>query len=181
MAKTPRFDPYLKLVFRLFEALYLLGQLGRVRGPQLVAAFDSSILARRRRFLKNLAFLCDYLKGGPSSTALAVEDRADRNVFWISSNAPEDPSKDTRGFLESVITAAKNFHRIPDDQKARAEYILTRKCVEFASVRVKKEAHGVSSSAKKCRLFLEQQLAHKKGEKPRACKLGQERRAHANV
>lgn len=168
MAKTPRMDPYLRLIYRLYEALNLLDLLGRVRGPQRIVAFDSSTLAIRRRFLKNLAFLCDYMKGGPSSTAVAVEDRANCNVFWISSN--EEPSEDTRKFLEFVITTVKNSHALTESQKTQAENSLARKCVEFASMRVRKQARGLSSSARLCRQYLATHLIDHKGESSRTCR-----------
>lgn len=163
MGKTPRLDQYLRLIFRFYEALYLLDTLGRVRGTHHTANLDlSTKLGRRWRFLKNLAFLCDYMKGGPSTAAVAVEDRADCNVFWISSN--EGPSDAIGLFLNSVITAVKQFHVLPEDQKAQAEHDLTVKCVEFASKKVKKQAHGLSNSARKYRQTITASLDKSQGE-----------------
>lgn len=163
MGKTPRLNPYFRLIYRLYEALYLLAILGRVRGPHSTTNLDlSTLLAVRRRFQKNIAFLGDYKKGGPSSTAVAVEDREDCNVFWIASN--EGSSEETRTFLKAVIVAAKAFHTMPDDQKTKARFDLTHKCVNFASSRINKQAHGLSSCARKCRAHITAHMIDQHGE-----------------
>lgn len=163
MAKTPRMDAYLRLIYRLYEALYLLDILGRVRGLHHVETLDfSTLLAMRRRFLRNMAFLCDYKKGGASSAAVAVEDRKDCNVFWIASN--EGPPEGVGTFLKSVIMAAKAFFTMPADQKPEAALDLTNKCVDFASSRIKKQAHGLSSSARRCREYITAHMVDQRGE-----------------
>lgn len=163
MAKTPRFDPYLKLIYRLYEALYLLEILGRVRGPHNVTNLDfSTIFAIRRRFLKNLAFLCDYTKGGPTTAAVAIEDGQSCNTIWVASN--EGPEEAVRIFLTTVITKARAYHREPDDQKVNTEADLTNICVDFASSRIKKQARGLSSSTRRCRQFIIDALQDQQGK-----------------
>lgn len=164
MAKTPRLDPYLRLIYRLYEALYLLDILGKVRGPHQVTNLDfSMIFAVRRRFLKNLAFLCDYKKGGPTSTAVAIEDGQKCNTFWIASN--EGPDEAVLNFVTSVIAKAKAFHEEPEAEKVSAEVDLTRLCVDFASSRIKKQSHGLSSSAGRCRKFINEAMPDVQGKR----------------
>lgn len=163
MARTPRLDPYLRLIYRLYEASYLLDILGRVRGPHHVTNLDfSTIFAVRRRFLKNIAFLCDYKKGGPTSTAVAIEDGEKCNTFWIASN--EGPQEAVLEFVMSVISKAEAFHKEPDDKKVSAEVDLTRVCVDFASSRIRKQSHGLSSSAGRCRQFIMEAMPDMQGK-----------------
>lgn len=165
MAKTPRFVPYSKLIYRLYEALYMLDILKHnILGPHHVANLDfSTLLAVRRRFLGNIAFFCDYTKGGRTSTAVAIEDGRICNTFWVSSN--EGPQEEVRTFVESVITKAKAFHAIPDDQKAEAEIDLTGQCINFALSRIRKQAHGLSNSAQSCRKFITATMTDQQGER----------------
>lgn len=164
MAKTPRLDPYLRLIYRLYEALYLLDILGRVRGPHHVTNLDfSTIFAVRRRFLKNIALLCDYKKGGPTSTAVAIEDGQKCNTFWIASNEGTDGA--VLDFVTSVIAKTKALHKEPDDKKVSAEVDLIRLCVDFASSRIRKQSHGLSSSAGRCREFIMEAMLDMQGEK----------------
>lgn len=149
MARTPRLDKYYRLLSRLYEVLYLLNILGKIRRPHHVTTLDfSTPLASRRRFLNNLAFLCDYMKGGPSTSSLALQDRPDCNVFWISSN--EGPSDSVLEFLRSVIATVKHFHAIPEEEKAEVEEHLLQRCVDFCTKRIKKQAHGLASSVRTC-------------------------------
>ncbi|KAF3765789.1 hypothetical protein M406DRAFT_339143 [Cryphonectria parasitica EP155] len=153
MAKTPRLNPYHRLICRLYEALFLLYILGGVRGPHLIAHLDlSTTLAIQRRFLKNLAFLCDYKKGGPTTVAVAVENRHDCHLFWISSN--EGPSEAVVSFLKSIIQSVKAFQVLSEDQKNQAENELMSTCVDFARLRVKKQAHNLVNLVTKCQKYI---------------------------
>lgn len=127
----------------------MLCVLGKVRGPHILANPDfSNIGAVRRRFLKNLAFLCDFTKGGSSTTSLAVQDRHDCNVFWIASN--KGPSEPVLKFLESVIGAVKESRHASEREKTETEENLTHRCIVFAAQRVRNQARGLSSTVKRC-------------------------------
>lgn len=155
MALTPRLNPFERLIYRFYEALYLLCLLGNVRGPHVATVFDpSSLIAIRRRFLKNLAFLCDNLKGGDSTASIAVQDLPHCNVFWISSN--QGPSDEVLEFLSSVLEDVKLFKSRQDD-RAKAEEDLVGKCVQFSFRRMRKQARSLMNNAQKCRNHL---LAH---------------------
>lgn len=150
MARTPRFDPYLRLIYRFYEAIYLLSLLGNTRGPHVAPVFDpSSLVAVRRRFIKNLAFLCDGLKGGESISSIAVEDRPDRYVFWVSSN--KGPSDGTLVFLRSVLDDVKAFIRSNQGDRIAVENDLIRRCVESSLKRIRPQAHSLVNCAKRCR------------------------------
>ena len=150
MARTPRFDPYVRLIYRFYEAIYLLSLLGNTRGPHVATVFDpSSLVAVRRRFLNNLAFLCDGLKGGKSTASIAVQDRPDCHVFWVSSN--QGSSESTLVFLRSVLDDVKAFVRSTQRDRRDVENDLTRKCVQFSLKRMRSQAHSLVSCAQRCR------------------------------
>lgn len=133
----------------------MLCQLGKVRGPHIRTNLDfSNMLATRRNFLQNLAFLCDFTKGGHSTTALAVQDRYDCNVFWIASNT--GPSESVVEFLQLVIETVKESRLA--SEKTRIKKKLKYECIEFATKRIKNQAQGLSSAIKKCREYLREQV-----------------------
>jgi hypothetical protein len=153
MARTPRFDPYERLLYRFFEAVYLLSLLGNIRGPHLTTVFNPlSLISIRRRFLKNLAFLCDGLKGGDSTTSIAVQDRPECYVFWVSSN--QGPSDTTLDFLRSVLEDVKAVVRSSRDEREGAENDLIGRCVEFSAKRMRNQAHSLVNHARRCREHL---------------------------
>lgn len=165
MAKTPRLDPYERLIYRFYEALYLLCLLGNVRGPHVATIFDpSSFIAVQRRFLKNLAFLCDNIKGGDSTASIAVQNRPDCNVFWLSSN--QGPSDSALEFLSSVLADVKLFATSHQDERARAEDDLTGKCVRFSLKRLRTQAHSLVNCARRCRTHLLTHSANDQSESP---------------
>lgn len=160
---APRFDPYFRIICRLYEALYLLHILGGIRGPHLLPILDfSTILATRRRFLRNLAFLCDYKKGGPSTTSIAVEDRHDCNLFWVASN--EEPPGSVLEFLKSVIDAVRGFPSLPEERQTEVEQDLEVRSVIFAAKRIKNHAQSLVSSARTCRKHVTTHLPAETGE-----------------
>ncbi|KAI7787701.1 hypothetical protein LA080_015070 [Diaporthe eres] len=165
MARTPRFDPYERLIYRFFEAIYLLSLLGNTRGPHVATVFEPwSLISVRRRFLKNLAALCDDVKGGESTASIAVQDRPDHFVFWISSNI--GPPDRVLVFLRSMLEEVKSFVRSTQDDRRDVENDLTRKCVEFALKRMRSQAHSLVNCAQRCRNYLLENLTDDQSENP---------------
>ncbi|KAF4773046.1 hypothetical protein HER10_EVM0001360 [Colletotrichum scovillei] len=155
MALTPRMEPYARLRFRLYEALVLLSIIRPIGGPHIVSQLGTyTTQGVQRRFFKNLAFLCDYKKGGSTATAIAVEDCYDCYVFWVASN--EGAGDKVVDFLEDVLKILRMFcESINDMDRATAEEALLVRCTALASDRLRQEARILRNSARKCRLSLE--------------------------
>jgi len=145
----PRFDRYMKCLFRLYEPLILLRQLGQARGPRLEASQprnESETI--RRRFLMNLAFMCDYDKGGPTTTALAVEDKTDSYIFWVAVNDPDSESK-TINTIERIIGLLRlRLHSTQDQLHATQDQFI-KKCINNSQCRIKKERSMLYGQIKK--------------------------------
>ncbi|EFQ34197.1 uncharacterized protein GLRG_09341 [Colletotrichum graminicola M1.001] len=153
MALTPRMDPYARLLFRLYEALVLLSILRPVNGSHLITQLSSyTIQDARRRFLKNLCFLCDYKKGGGSTTAIAVEEREDCHVFWVSSN--EGPGGGITRHISDVLDHVQRFASHSEDRVTSEEALLVM-CTAFASLRIRQLIRILRNAARKCRVSLE--------------------------
>lgn len=143
----------MRLIYRFYEAICLLSLLGNTRGPHVTTVFaPSSLLAIRRRFLKNLALLCDDLKGGSSTASVAVQDCPDRYVFWVSSN--KGPSESALAFLRSVLGDVRAFVMSTQCDRTVVEDNLTRKCVRFSLKRLRNQAHSLVNCAQRCREYL---------------------------
>ncbi|KPM43992.1 hypothetical protein AK830_g2509 [Neonectria ditissima] len=139
----PRLGKYEKLLSRFFETLILMSTLRRVVGPHTLNPLDSSTLtACRRRFIKNLAFICDHSKGGGATTSVAIEDRAECFVFWVASN--EELGRNVTSFLESILATLRDANTQNDPN------FVARSCAEFSNSRIQKESKILSNAAKKC-------------------------------
>lgn len=150
---APRMDPYLRLIARFFEVLLLLSVLKRVQGPHLTVNHDaSSLSSTRRRFLQNLSFLCDYKKGGDSTSAVAIEDTPEFYRFLITSN--EGPKDSVVSFLGHVLDSITSIIRDASELRDEALEELTRYCCSFSEQRMKKEVKLLARTTKKCLDYL---------------------------
>ncbi|OJK01294.1 hypothetical protein ASPACDRAFT_1879878 [Aspergillus aculeatus ATCC 16872] len=146
----PRLNAYKRLLGRFYEPLFLLRVLGQTRGQHTVGSSDPSLEqeTRRRRFLRNLAFVCDFTKGGISCTAIGLEDSETCYRFWISSNASVDKIVE---FAKNALSRLKRFTTITGDidgGQYKAEF--TGFCLDFAISRVKKERQCLFQAINQC-------------------------------
>lgn len=148
----PRLDAYQRILCRFYEPLILLKLLlgsGNL-GPHLVVTHDPSNLeATQRRFLKNLAYICDFRKGGATTTSICVEEREDSYIFWFAVNSDAGGSK-VLEFLRSALPKLKDLLDLQKDDKSDEDDAFLVKCIQHAGYRVKKEAKNLSAAVKKC-------------------------------
>lgn len=163
MAKTPRRDQYQRLIFRLYGALFFLQILGHIRAPGTVINLDFfTDLGIRRRFLSNLTFLCDYAKGGSSTTAIAVENSYSGNLFWISSN--QGTSEIVVAFLKPFMLSPKEFHIQPKHPNAEAKHELLQTSIRFSDYRIRKQTQALANTASRCQTRLVENKVAEEGE-----------------
>lgn len=125
-----------KLLRRFYEPLVLLYTLGQSRGRRSQSpatddqSFDEvSFSEIRRSFLRDLAYVCDYQKGGDTVTAIAVEYTPQGFIFWIAAN------RNPRGKVESFLSEMLEMLKCTD-QLLRAD-VIASKCIIFAEPRIK--------------------------------------------
>lgn len=102
-------DP--KLEKRFYEQLVMLYILGSNRGEHLDeeaienvtdhAVLNSMML--QREFLKNLAYLCDFEKGGETTTSIAVQQTPEYIKYWFASNRGFGERDKTKEFLNGIL------------------------------------------------------------------------------
>ncbi|KAM0434153.1 hypothetical protein ACHAPT_004098 [Fusarium lateritium] len=145
--------PYHRLLARLFEFLALFFILKRAAGPHVITNHDPSTLeATRRRFLKNLCFICDYEKGGDTTTSIAVENRPDCFMFWVAANVT--PNSKVVNFLHEVLKRLQSVEALDKLHKQKLEAKLTKDSIKFSTPRLKKECKLLCNAAEKCRGYL---------------------------
>jgi hypothetical protein len=127
------------VLHRFYEPLGLLYALGRTRGehttktPPSSEQIDSFTPEElRRRFLSELAFLCDHKKGGDSVTAIGLEQTPQGYVFWVAANTC--PKTKIVPFITKLLSRLKDTSRQTDDQLS--EEIFTTS-VTFARAKIK--------------------------------------------
>lgn len=94
-----------------------------------------SIRDVRRQFLTELAYVCDYEKGGDTVTAIGLQNTPQGCVFWIAANTC--PTKRVVPFLKSLLQKLQAISRDPSVLGDDAEYALSDYCIHFATKRIK--------------------------------------------
>ncbi|KAF7515266.1 hypothetical protein PCG10_003542, partial [Penicillium crustosum] len=112
----PRADPYNRLLSRLYEALVFLLLLGQSRGEHTSRTFylDESTVTRRR-FLQNLAYMCDFEKGGKTCTAIGLQECETCYRLWLASN---EENGQTKEFLQKVLLSLQKISEDPEVEEA---------------------------------------------------------------
>lgn len=145
---APRLDRYRRLWNRFSEPLILLLSLGKTRGEHFSGPRASSPRqAARRRLLDNIAYLCDYTKGGDSTSSIGFEDSEDCYNFWVASNQTSTKIVD---FVEDMLKDVQALLVLKLPHREEAEKRFVEKCIGFAGQRVNKEAKILSNIFKKC-------------------------------
>jgi hypothetical protein len=96
-----------KLIKRFYEPLVLLRVLSQVQGNKIRnqawatgALEDTPGFEMRRKVMHALCDMCDYLKGGDTVTAMAMEDLPNGPQYWITTN---DRPQKIRDFLHEIL------------------------------------------------------------------------------
>lgn len=150
---TPRMSSYSRTLARFFEFLALFSILRKAEGPHVITNYNLSTLeATRRRFLRNLCFICDYKKGGDTTTSIAVEDRPDCFMFWVAGNVT--PTSRVVDFLDRVLDSLQGVEVLDETHKRELEARLTEHSVQFGTLRLKKECAILRNATRKCQSYL---------------------------
>ncbi|KAL4993355.1 hypothetical protein BDV10DRAFT_198411 [Aspergillus recurvatus] len=144
----PRLDPYRRLLARFYEPLFLLKSLGQTRGDHTPEPPSSDAnQTRRRRFLRNLAYICDFKKGGHACTAIALEDRPNCYRFWVASNM--EVNKIVK-FVEEVLGILRGVESPSGLDQASVAPNFVQRCAEFAAERIESEGKCLRMNAERC-------------------------------
>ncbi|EEU44399.1 uncharacterized protein NECHADRAFT_24361, partial [Fusarium vanettenii 77-13-4] len=149
----PRMSSYSRTLARFFEFLALFSILRKAEGPHVITNYNLSTLeATRRRFLRSLCFICDYKKGGDTTTSIAVEDRPDCFMFWVAGNVT--PTSRVVDFLDRVLDSLQGVEALDELQRRELEARLTEDSVQFGTLRLRKECAILRNATRKCQRYL---------------------------
>lgn len=134
----PRVGKQNKLIHRFYEAFFLLCIFIQTQATHVtIIQPPHDAQTYRRRFLRNLAYVCDYTKGGSTTTAIGLAAQNDGYTFWLASNTK--PKAKVMQFVGDVLELLKGLWNSKDQGDEDVERMLTERCVKFAAGRIKKE------------------------------------------
>jgi len=150
-----------KLMMRFYEPLVLQHVLGPTRGDRIqcepLDSLDESELDNcnlRRLFLNNLAYICDFKRGGATVTAIALEQRPVGVVFWVVANGNVDDN--VVKALEEVLKGLAGLDGTTGDKQVATVEERTFRCAaELGMPRVKSYWQSTQELLRKCLRVLE--------------------------
>lgn len=128
-----------KLLHRFYEPLVLLFALDRVQGDHLYSESDRLPLdditdkELRRRFLNSLSYICDYEKGGDTTTAIGAAGSP--LCYYVASN--KTPPEKVKTFLESVFSQLEQIYDMDCEERISIEKKLLQSCTRFSERRIR--------------------------------------------
>ena len=164
---TPRMNHYQRLMSRFYEPLVLLHTLSSFprNQPSIIHENEASRGSEKslhKQFLNDLAYLCDYLKGGDTVVSIAIEERPQGYVFWVASDTKHTTKVTT--FLKKVLDILKSItlsHAKREDFKRD----LTLDCIKFSKCRIEEYSACIQPLLDRCSATLG--IDHGKGIRPR--------------
>ncbi|OAT13011.1 hypothetical protein BDBG_08286 [Blastomyces gilchristii SLH14081] len=146
-----------RLLRRFYEPLVLLHTLGSTRGihtkPEPSLPLDSSSVRDcRRGFLNELAYVCDYDKGGDTVTAIGLESTPQGSTFWVASNT--SPAAKVIPFLKVLLQTLERIANVNAPSQGDKEDIA-KLCIYFGSKRIKKYRSIFSRELEGCTKYIE--------------------------
>ena len=135
---------------QFYESQLLLYVLGQVRGERrnrqnYHGELDQDDAELRRSFVDQLAYICDFKKGGPTVTALALQKTYQGIIFWLAANQTVKP--EVRHFLREVLQLLRD---IEGSSKKAAETKLLALVVYFNKDRLDFYWTRLQKSLPKC-------------------------------
>lgn len=97
---------------RFYESQLLLYVLENVRGDHSKrqnyhGELDQDATELRRSFMDQLAYICDFKRGGSTVTALALQQTPQGVTFWLAAN--DTVKQRVMYFLQEILTVLKNM------------------------------------------------------------------------
>jgi hypothetical protein len=142
------------LFHRFYEPLVLLYVLDPTQGdrisrqdPERLPSGEISLPELRRRLFDSLSYLCDYDKGGDTTTAIATA--SEPLTYYVASN--KDPVVRVVPFLRSLLQQLGELYNCNDQLRSESESRILKYCVDFSERRVRKYSKLLRDSLAKCR------------------------------
>jgi hypothetical protein len=142
-----------KLLHRFYEPLLLLFVLDRTQGGHLARPTSERLpldgiteQELRRRALDALAYLCDFEKGGDTTTAVMLALAP--LTYFVSSN--KTLNENVKPFLQTILKRLEAVYREDHEQRKRSNNEILQACVGFSETRLTEYWKLLQAASEKC-------------------------------
>jgi hypothetical protein len=121
--------------------------------------------ALRRRFLTEVAYVCDYKGDGRTTTAIALEETPRGSIFWVASSS--SPEKMIISFMKSLLAKIAENSGQKELSSSIAARDVFKLCFEFANPQIEACRSALLASLERCLERLDEAISNE-GKPPRA-------------
>jgi hypothetical protein len=156
MAPTPRVSNQKRnrVLHRFYEPLVLLYVLDRTQGDHLARPTyerlpleDITAKELRRRFLDSLSYICDFDKGGDTTTAIMLADAP--LTYYVACN--KTPKEKVKSFLYTILTQLASVYERDSRQRMELENSILGQCTKFSEKRLELYWKSLRECLEECR------------------------------
>ncbi|CAH0044732.1 unnamed protein product [Clonostachys solani] len=153
-AEPPGKDSYQTRLDQFYETMKLSAALGQrsLAKRSRLASDASSEVNTQRRFLNNLAFLCDHRRDNAFKISIAIESVDGLSRFWIA--ADTEPRENALRSLNFILSLLKRVLGLPERLLSHGEDLFQGACANIAKSRLSLEVEDLSMAVKDCQPVL---------------------------
>lgn len=148
-----------KLWDRFYEPLILLLAYGKSQGRHVKSdeAWSENDKRLSKRFLDELAYMCDYSPSGDTVAAVAIQD-GPRLTYWVAANTNKGSKvKLMKSFLLSILERLGQVYNASDEHVCDLRREISDSAMKFADEKLRRYRFKVKCAIKTCLSKLETQ------------------------
>ena len=150
-----------KLWDRFYEPLILLLAYGKSQGGHFKSDeassemnIDASDKRLSKRFLDALAYVCDYLPGGDTVAAIAIQD-GPCLTYWVAANTSQGSK--VKPFLSSILELLREVYNANDEHVSALHRKLSDRAMGFSNQKLQRYRFMLGCAISRCLPKLQRQ------------------------
>jgi len=151
-----------KLWNRFYEPLILLLAYGKSQGKRVKTDETSSEeyldggnkKTLSKKFLDELAYICDYSPGGDTVAAIAIQD-GPHLIYWVAANTSKGSK--VKPFLSDILQLLGQVYNASEERVSTLEYQISDRAMVFSAQKLQRYRFMLKRTINTCLSILEGQ------------------------
>ena len=150
-----------KLWNRFYEPLILLLAYGKSQGKHVKSDdilselyIDGSDRRLSKRFLDELAYICDYTPSGDTVAAVAIQE-GPHLIYWVAANTNQGPK--VKPFLTNILELLGQVYNASDEQVSALRHQISDCAMAFSAQKLRRYRSMLQGTINGCLPKLGQQ------------------------
>jgi len=115
---------------------------------------DGSNKTLSKRFLDELAYICDYSPGGDTVAAIAIQD-GPHLIYWVAANTSKGSK--VKPFLSDILQLLGQVYNASEERVSTLEYQISDRAMVFSAKKLRRYKLMLKRTINTCLPMLEGQ------------------------